>query len=228
MIIKGLSPEESVAADLIHALVRMDVVAALDAFERGANPKMRDIDYPTAWQWIRRNPEGATLIQDVVLISGERRGNGNRMDMFEMLIEKGCPIHGSNYDGYTALHNAALINHTPAAKRLIELGASVDAQSRKGFTALQTAVKYMNNEVVSYLLAKEAKSTIRNHRMEDAADYAARHNNKEAQSIVHSATARGTAMSILEEIDLSGVEAPPKVNYQSPWTPPSPRRLSAG
>ena len=225
MMIRGLSDEESVAANLIHALVLFDVKGARDAFERGANPKMRDIDYPTAWQWIRRNPEGATLIQDAVLISGERRGNANRMDMFELLVEMGCPIHGSNYDGYTALHNAALINHTPAARRLIELGAYIDAQSKKGFTALQTAVKYENNEVVSYLLAKEANSTILNHRMEDAADYAARHNNKEAQSIVHSAKARGAALSILDEIELPGVEADLRESHKAQWVHPSPRKI---
>lgn len=201
------SKNETVASDLLHALVTMNVPAARLAFDRGADPKMRDVDYPRAWQWIRRNPEGASLIQDAVLLSGERQGNGNRMDMIDLFIEKGCPIGGSNHEGYSALHNAALINHTPAAKRLVELGHSVDVQSLKGFTPLQVAVKYENNEVVSFLLAKDAKSSIQNHRMEDASAYAERHNNKEAQAIVQSAKARNAALSVLDEIDFSSNNA---------------------
>ena len=226
MMFNGLNEGEKIACELLHAIVTMNVTRARHAFDKGADPKMRDIDFPIAWQLIRRWPEGATLLQDAVLLSSERRMQGDRMDMIDLLLEKGCPIHGANYDGYTALHNAALVDHAPAAKRLIEEGALVDSQSLKGYTSLQTAMNYESHNVVAILLSNDAKTGLVNHRGEDALDYCSRLNNPEALAMIQSAQARRSAMLALQEIQRANSLNPPPVSFksktQSSWQPPSP------
>lgn len=227
MMFDGLKENENIVSELLHAIVTMNVNRARIAFEKGIDPCIKDVDHPIAWQWIRRHPEGSTLIQDAVLLSSERRMQGDGMEMIEMLIEKGCPIGGSNNDGYTALHNAALVNHAPAAKRLIEMGIPVDAQSIKGYTPLQTAMSYESHDVVALLLANDAKTGLINHRGEDAVAYASRMNNPRALLMVQSAQARRFALLALQEIDLTDKPSSSSsfaIHHRmpTPWQTPTP------
>lgn len=196
----GLSVDEALAGELLHAIVMMDVPRARSVLARGADPTMLDVEFPLAWQWIRRSPERSSLMHDAVLLSSARRGREDRLDMIDLLLEYGAPWDGANYDGYTPLHNAALVNHAPAAQRLLALGADVDAVSKKNYTPLQAAIFYESGDVAEALLTHGASTRIRNHHGEDAIDYAERVN-VEVVSMLRSAASRRAADAAMRALD---------------------------
>lgn len=201
LILDPLNPAtENLISELIHAIMVFDVPRARELLAQGIDPTITDSRAPRAWQYIRRTPERSSLIHDAVLVSSARHNNGDRMEMIDMLIEAGCPIDTRNLDGYTPLHNAALVNHAPAAQRLIALGADVNAQSHKRYTPLQTAVAYDSTEVQALLLAHEAQVDLRNHHGENAIEYAARLQNLQAEAALRSIEAQRRALAAMEAI----------------------------
>jgi len=56
-----------------------------------------------------------------------------------------------DYDGWTALHNAASRGHIDIANLLIKYGADINAQSRLGFTPLSEYIFLINQSFIVFL-----------------------------------------------------------------------------
>ena len=237
-----ISREEELAGELIYALVRMDADSVRSVLQRGLiSASMRDVDFPVVWSWIRRSPERAGLVHDAVLMSSERRMHGDRTDILQMLIDYGCPWDKKTADGYTPLHNAALVNHAPAARLLIALGADINAQSVKGYTPLQAAINYQSSAVAAMLLEAGAKTQLKNHHGEDALDYAKRVNADDVDMLLSAETRRRVNSSLaalaaidraekteenadyLEQVEGARVSKAANADVMTPWRAPRPR-----
>lgn len=62
-----------------------------------------------------------------------------RINIVELLLQKGADVNISNEDGFTPLHNSVNRSHDYIALLLIAKGANVKAQSKEGLTPLHIA-----------------------------------------------------------------------------------------
>lgn len=87
-------------------------------------------------------------------------------DAMKDLNENNCKndvpinVNGSNSDGVTLLHSAALIGDMNLIQYLLSQGASVDAKTLKNETVLHFAVKSKSSAVVELILSKIGDKTL--------------------------------------------------------------------
>ena len=76
----------------------------------------------------------------------------NEEDVVEFLAERGASLEMQDYEGYTALHHAAMAGKVRNILRLIELGADASKEWNYGQTALYLAVENGHKEAVRLLI----------------------------------------------------------------------------
>jgi ankyrin repeat protein len=87
------------------------------------------------------------------------------LDMVKVIIDNcGLPVeevvNAEDSTGQTALHKAAIFNHTETAKFLINLGANMDALDKFGRTALLLAAQGGATDCLRFLLSSGANSQV--------------------------------------------------------------------
>lgn len=89
--------------------------------------------------------------------------NYGKVDMLNLLIQKGADVNTQDSNGWTALMHAAYTHFTPhkpdssdKCKLLLSCNAGVNIQSNDGWTALHSAVRSGNIEIVNALITKGA------------------------------------------------------------------------
>jgi ankyrin repeat protein len=85
-----------------------------------------------------------------------------RMDVMNLLIEKGAKIDEKTNKGNTALTVALECAQFDAARLLVEKGAFIDDQDKNGYTPLMLAAVKNNLEIVKYLVDKGAVLNMKN------------------------------------------------------------------
>ncbi len=88
------------------------------------------------------------------------------------ILDVGCSVEFTMYNGLTALHYAAGYGHLDAVKFLLSIGADINAKDDKGWTALHWAVIGGNIEAVKFLLSNGAQVDIKDNNGSTARDYA--------------------------------------------------------
>ena len=79
------------------------------------------------------------------------------------MLREGMPVDVSNWNGWTALHNATLYNRTDVIEHLVAEGADVNRQTRYGEdTPLHWATRNNYTEAVRLLLDNGADINLKN------------------------------------------------------------------
>lgn len=82
-------------------------------------------------------------------------GSG-RLEMLQLLVEKGANLHAENEDGTTALHIAASNGRESVVNLLLKNGADIHKESKEYGTPLMAAAQNSNVNVAKLLLEKGA------------------------------------------------------------------------
>ena len=131
-------------------------------------------------------------------------------EMTRFLLSKGAdPTLARKDDKETALHRAALNDHTVNIRLLLDAGADPTAQDYLGYTPLLTAAKYKSPAAITLLLAAPIKDTpARTDYKNQALKYAARNGSRElALAVLRSAIVdpeTGTKDVTIDSVDWSG------------------------
>jgi len=73
-------------------------------------------------------------------------------DIVKLLIAKGARVNDpASFNGYTALHFAAAINHKAISELLVANNADVNLKNKSGLTPLDVAMRTSRHEVVKVL-----------------------------------------------------------------------------
>jgi ankyrin repeat protein len=86
-----------------------------------------------------------------------------KMDVVELLLEKGANPRMSDKFGVTALHAAIAVGNFTAVKKLVNRGACIEVPDRNGETPLFYAVRAKDVPIVSYLVRKRADVNVQNY-----------------------------------------------------------------
>lgn len=186
------------ARALAKALEANDLVAAQDAIDAGANPKVRDekLVYPV---WNCRSREMMELLfrhgadidaphvgkkhSMLSLYCGtiERTLSDESRDTAMWLLDRGAdPNHASSYDKTTPLHRVASTLDRPLFEALVARGAKPTVD-KAGETPLMIAMRYTNDPAAwDKLLAIGDSLEGRNKAGESARDIATKHANASA------------------------------------------------
>lgn len=81
----------------------------------------------------------------------------DRLDLLDLLVERGAEVNAANWDGGTPLFTAALAGKTAAVQRLLCHGADPNLKNKIGQSALQYARMGSNNEEAIRLLEAAAQ-----------------------------------------------------------------------
>lgn len=187
-------------ADFLRAIQTMDTAGARQLIG-SIDPNACDFAYPNVWKLVRPKCEGSRLLHEAVLCSCQNNFNGNSLEIIDLLLDAGADPNHLTVTGYSALHNAAIVNHAPACRRLIAYGAHVNQQSLAGYTALQVSSLYRSTDSTAVLIGHGASLDIINHHGEDALAYATRLKHIEALSMMQAIRAREQALAALQEIN---------------------------
>lgn len=79
----------------------------------------------------------------------------NRLEMVEILLDRGANIDIIDFEGWTALMEAAYFNNIDIAKLLIDRNANVNVVDSEGNTALSLAKGRGNFQIVEFLINSE-------------------------------------------------------------------------
>lgn len=186
-------------AQMLRAILTMDIEMAREVIGQ-IDPNACDLQYANAWKLMRPNCRGSRLLHEAVTYSCANNFNGNRVDIIEMLLDAGADPNLLTVHGYSALHNAATVNHAPACFLLINRGAHINQQSLKGYTALQTASLYKSTDATATLISHGADLRVTNRHGENAYDYALRRHHDEAAALLQVARIKQEALQILDEL----------------------------
>ena len=141
---------------LIYASIygRMDVIELL--LDRGANIEAQNNDGITALI------EASAYSKKVSAYSIEaypyiREASAcNRIDVIELLLDRGANIEAQARNGMTAFIYASAMNNAEIAQLLLDRGANIEAQALNGKTALMYAFKYGHYKIAQLLLYRGA------------------------------------------------------------------------
>jgi ankyrin repeat protein len=98
---------------------------------KGANPNQND-------EWMRAN-------------AGHKAAFWGRVGTLKLLIQDGLNLDArGGYNGYTALHDAAVRNHTEAALLLLDAGANCFIRGHDGKTTHSIATEKQNTAILSH------------------------------------------------------------------------------
>ena len=75
-----------------------------------------------------------------------------RLEVGQILLDRGANIDARDKDGHTALIHAVLKGHVEFARMLLERGAAVDARGSQGRTSLHWATEWKKPQAVQLLL----------------------------------------------------------------------------
>ncbi|PUU84162.1 ankyrin repeat-containing domain protein, partial [Tuber borchii] len=127
---------------------------------------------------------------------------------YEILIAKGRPslLTGSDQDGNTPLHEAAISGHSSMLKALVKkftrdrtYSNEINKKNHSGNTPLHLALQFDHTEIVELLVNKGADTTIKNNAQITALELGARLNRVDSLDIlkyaevVRPGTVRGIA-----------------------------------
>lgn len=130
-ILCGLDPEGNIDADKRRELL---IKAIQDAGE-DINSKGGDIPLN---DWVKPG------------------GPKSRENCIKLLLQQGAQVNARDFQGFTALHFAAIWGWTSTVKLLLLNGADINAQTDSGKTALSLAVDNMHDDsLVPYLVSSE-------------------------------------------------------------------------
>ena len=118
--------------DLFTAISNLNVVQTKACLAKGADPLARD-------------PSGNTTLITACL-------SGEKMELVQLLLDKGVPVNASNTNGYTALILASERGNPEIVKLLLQMKADVNAQSNSGMSALMMAAMRNRLEALRLLL----------------------------------------------------------------------------
>lgn len=104
---------------LIEAVRVGNLPLVLSLLDEGMNPDDKD------------SLDGISALMEAVL--------AKRLDLVDLLIQRGADVSAQDNAGYTALHFAARDNEVAIAERLLAAGAPVDAADEHGISPLGRA-----------------------------------------------------------------------------------------
>ena len=85
-------------------------------------------------------------------LSSHAAAKSGHLQIVDLLLARGAPIHARNLAGFTALYLAAEGSHILIAQRLIERGADVKLAGRSGISPIAAAA-YAGNDIIFDALA---------------------------------------------------------------------------
>ena len=166
---------EDINAMLLRCARAGQTQLALEALARGADPDTvpdaNDRDQRSAFVMAILNPD-MRLLRGFIgrganvnrvhagltpLIAATRDSREGRDEAVMTLLTNGASVDGTDAQGNTALHLAALSIRPNVAALLCDAGARLDAVNAAGQTPLATACAAANWELVRYLLERGAK-----------------------------------------------------------------------
>lgn len=118
---------------LIRAAKAGDVPVIKLLLERGANPKAATLNGVTA---VMMAANVGTREEDM---TGRAKTQKDALESINLLLAAGADINGSDTNGRTALHGAALWGLTDIVRLLHAKGADLNQKDKRGYTALDTA-----------------------------------------------------------------------------------------
>ena len=88
--------------------------------------------------------------------------DNGKLEIVQLLLDKGANINYSSYIGGTSLLYAAGSGYLDIVQLLLDEGADINLSNNNGDTSLIIAAKYKNIEVVKLLIRKGANTSIVN------------------------------------------------------------------
>jgi ankyrin repeat protein len=85
-----------------------------------------------------------------------KAASNDKLEIVELLLQKGADIEAKDKYGYTVLHKAARYSKLEIVNLLLEKGANIEAKDKYGETALHKAASNNKLEMVELLLQKSA------------------------------------------------------------------------
>ena len=138
--------------EFLGAALENDLEAACEYLRRGANIEIRENEV------VGRNHPAAFL---TALMIAAGRGGHNYPDMTRLLLANGADPHSKDGHGWaTALHYAAVSNHTETAALLLDGGADVNIPTSAGDPPLYQAAHWGRADMVQLLLSRGADPDI--------------------------------------------------------------------
>jgi ankyrin repeat protein len=126
-----------------------------------------------------KNLRGETPI---AIVAGDDTygGEGKRLEIVKLLLEKGAIINARTNEGVTALMAAAIHGNTNTVKFLLDNGANPNIADRDEFTPLMAACWHMGNiDTVRLLLKNGADANVKDVTGKSAIDYAKKFERKD-------------------------------------------------
>lgn len=165
-------PVEQANFMLCEAVVANDAQGVAVALARGARPALVDREDARAWAVFSSHMRGRSLVVEAVNYSCARRGRMDCTTVLSMLLAEGVDPNAADDAGYTALHQAASVNHVAAIRVLHQAGANLNAASVRQYTPLYTAIHGASQEAFDLLIDLGADPHARNWDGKTPAEYA--------------------------------------------------------
>jgi ankyrin repeat protein len=198
-----MSNPKDLVMPLIEAVFDNDRDLTLRLLREGANPNIKDHNYPGPWRLFNVKCVGSFLLYEAVNLGSRSVRRKSDTGVIEALLEYKAKVDMTDDHGFSSTHQAASMNNREALAILLANGADMNLKSKSGYTPLHTAIYGEADACVEMLLNSGADSSLHTVKGLDCMEYARSLHRKDMMALLESRA----AMKAITDM-LSGINSP--------------------